>query len=127
VPGSRRNFDYTADDGSVYLVNMDEDNGELMSNPNPTGAHDFLPRNIKPRVANYTNKSGTSSRQIIVSSNSVAVSALPQSITITAANGEPQGDAADDTFLLSFFQGQTTKIPKTEDTGMDDGDADAGG
>ncbi|MGC9423973.1 hypothetical protein [Vibrio sp.] len=124
MAGSRRNFEYTSDDGAKYLINMDEDWGELVSNPNPSSAKDFLPRNIRPRIASYTNTSGTSSRNIVICQAGVAVSSLPQTLTITAATGEVSEEANDNSFQLSFFKGQVSSIPKRSDTNMLDGDTD---
>lgn len=121
MAGSLKNFEYTADDGTTYAVNMDESNGEAVGNADfvdASTATTFIPRNLVPRTAIYASADGRLRRTICITSNAATSATLPSTIDVT------DGLGATITLSLSLFKGETFKtIPKAADTGLDDGDA----
>lgn len=118
--GSRKWFKYTCDNGDVFGVNMDESNGEAISNtdfgPLDDGAIIYsLPGNVKPREAVYRTLDGLRSARIVVTDANDNLSTLPG--TINLATGELAN--------LTQFSGEVVRpVPVSWDTGIDDGDAD---
>jgi len=62
MAGSKLWFAYTTDAGTVYGINLDEDNTKeingAVGRPLPAGLTDALPRNIKPRRVYYKSAEG---------------------------------------------------------------------
>lgn len=118
MAGSRKWFKYTTDSGQVFAVNMDESNGEAVSNPDfgttDTGVVTFaLPRNVQPRTATYRSFDGRESANVIVCSNTATIANIPEQITLSSGT----------TANLSQFVGEVFRpIPIAVDTGLNDGD-----
>lgn len=123
MAGSRKWFKYTTDTDVVYALNMDESNGEAVSNPDyeavDAGLFASLPRNIKPRQATYRSSDGKVSRVIAVCDKAANISTLPATLAVAAIDGNPAY-----TLNLVSYQGERfTQVPGAADTGLDDGDA----
>lgn len=120
--GSKKDFQYTTDDGQEYVVNMDESNGEAVGNVDYSASSTAtmrLPANCKPRYAVYKSPLGTMSRKIIIGSNTATSATLAATIPALTFDGSSI------TLSLSFFKGERmTLIPRADDTGLLDGDAD---
>jgi len=121
MAGSIKDFEYTTDAGELYVVRMDESNGEAVGNADYgplSTAQFYLPRNCVPRKARYTSADGNYTRSVIITDNAATVATLPASFA--AADGN--GGTVD--VLLSQFDGERMSlIPKAADTGILDGDA----
>lgn len=126
MAGSLKWFIYTTDTGNDFGVNMDEDWGEKVLNPDvttdPSGLYG-LPSNLEPRVARYRASSGTRQLAIIVCDPNTTTDTLPQTITIDATNGEPSAIAGENVLALTSFKGEIFTPIKATDTGQIDGDA----
>lgn len=120
--GSKKDFEYTTDDGQEYVINMDESNGEAVGNTDYSAASTAtmrLPSNCKPRYALYTSPDGNTRRKVVIGSNTATTATL--AATIDVANG--LGGTV--TLGLSFFKGEEMRlIPRADDTGLTDGDPD---
>lgn len=123
MSGSRKWFKYTTDAGDAFGINMDESNGELVSNADFEAADNdtivyALPRNIAPRTALYRSSDGKVSRRIVVTSPTATISTLASSFVVPAQDGNPAA-----TMQLQSFRGEEIKRLVSVDTGLDDGDA----
>jgi hypothetical protein len=120
MSGSRKNFEYTANNGDVFAINMDESNGELVGNADfsPTStAKYFLPRNIKARYASYSSTDGNTQRRITVTDPMATTDTLPSIIAFSVIGGTVD-------CTLTQLTGEVTRpIPRADDTGLNDGDA----
>lgn len=118
MAGSIRNFQYTTDDGDVYLFRGDESNVEAVNaataniqiaNVNNPG----IPRNIKPRCVFYANPART--RTIKVCASTVAVyNSAPATIDDPL---NPGNDLA-----LIRKTPEKVRLYPNFDTGLTDGD-----
>lgn len=121
MAGSIKTFEYTTDGGDVFAIEMDESNGEALSNQDYTDVSTavyYLPRNIKMRKARYRSSDGLTARNIPVTSNTATSTTLPSTIDVADGNG---GTIS---LTLTGFNGESTRIlPKAADTGITDGDA----
>ena len=71
MAGSRDNFLYTDDSGTVYAVNLDKSNtiginGDARSVPDGSVSLVGLPRNIKPRAVFYSNLARTRTIRVVI-------------------------------------------------------------
>lgn len=118
MAGSRKWFKYTTNSGQVFGVNMDESNGEAVSNPDftttDTGVITFaLPRNVSPRQATYRSFDGKESANVIICDKDASIANIPEQITLSSGT----------TANLTQFVGEVFRpIPIAVDTGLDDGD-----
>lgn len=119
MAGSRRNFQYTADDGAIYLFNADESNIEAVNgvtaniaagNVNNPG----IPRNIRPRRCDYTSVDGARTLRIIAATQAV-FNAPPNTI------GDPF--AAGENLTLVRVTPERRRLYRNIDTGLQDGDS----
>lgn len=122
MAGSKKWFVYTDDLAREWAINMDESNGEAVSNPDYTDTDltilDELPRNIKPRIAIYRSLDARFTRRIVVCDGTETVLTLPGTITVQDGSGGTVSA------ILTTFQGEKrTRIPFDTDTGINDGDA----
>lgn len=126
MAGSVKAFLYTTDTGGTFGVRMDEDWGELVSNPDiatdPSNVYG-LPINLTPRYALYRSSTGNRQLAIIVCDPEANSSTVPQTITITASNGEVSETAGDNILTITSFKGEVYQPIKAIDTGLIDGDA----
>jgi hypothetical protein len=126
MAGSIKSFIYTTDTGMTFGVHMDEDWGEIVNNTDvttdPSGLYG-MPKNVTPREARYRASSGTRQLGIIVCDPTTTSDDLPQTITISATNGEPSEVAGENTLTLTSFKGEVFTPIRAIDTGLIDGDA----
>lgn len=126
MAGSLKYFVYTTDTGNDFGILMDEDHGEAIPNADvtttPSGLYG-IPVNLTPRYARYQSTSGKRSLSIVICDETLSSDDLPQTITITSANGEVSEDATDNSFNLSALFGERFKPIKAVDTNLTDGDA----
>lgn len=126
MAGSLKYFIYTTDTGNDFGIKMDEDWGELVANPDvatdPSGLYG-MPGNLEPRIARYRATSGTRQLAIVVCNPEATTDTLPQTITISATNGEPSEVANENTLTLTSFRGEIFTPIRAGDTGLIDGDA----
>lgn len=124
MAGSLKNFLYTTDFGDEFVINMDESNGEQVSNtdyaPLDGIRYYFLPRNIKPRHAVYRSFDGRVTRKIPLTDNTQTAVTLPATFSVTLSDGN--GTVA---VQLATVNGERyIRIPSPTDTGLTDGDID---
>lgn len=119
MAGSRRNFQYTADNGNIYLFGADESNTEAVNGSAaeitlPANINEGVPRNIKMRRVYYSDLEETR----IIS----AVAATP-----TVYNAPPASiaDPLDGSVTLGFSRKapEQVRVFKRSDTGLTDGDS----
>lgn len=126
MAGSIKAFIYTTNTGATFGVHQDEDWGEAVGNPDvatdPSGLYG-LPKNLIPRMARYRASSGTRQLGIIVCDPTKTTDDLPQTITISATNGEPSEVAGENILALTSFKGEVFTPIRAVDTGLTDGDA----
>ncbi len=119
MAGSLRNFQYTADDGTIYLFKGDESNVEAV---NGTAAdigagaanNSGIPKNIRPRRVFYGN--ATATRTISAIAATTAIYLNPP-----ATIDDPIVGSADDLVLIRKRPETITLYPNF-DTGLTDGD-----
>jgi hypothetical protein len=119
MAGSRRNFQYVADDGTIYLFNADESNTEAVNVvaaniAAANAARPGLPRNLKPRRVFYANSDQT--RVISAIASTVAIynappATIPDPLSAVAA-----------TLTLVRKRGEVVRLYPNIDTGLLDGD-----
>jgi hypothetical protein len=124
MAGSKRVFQYTADDATLYAIQLDESNTEAI---NGAGANVpavasrpryFIPSGMKPREVFYKSADGTRTIRVIALTAAV-FNAIPTTFAtipdpITPAN------------TLSFVRknAEKSKRPFWGDTGITDGDVE---
>jgi hypothetical protein len=119
MAGSNRTFGYTSDAGNVYLITADESNTEAVNGATSVASAAALaaqigvPRNIKPRVARYSNATRTRTLRIVVVTQAI-FNALPATIPDPLEAG---------TLTLRGSTGERRRIYAVSDTGLTDGDA----
>jgi len=122
MSGSLKWFEYTAESGDVFAINMDESNGEAVSNPDYTDASDAIyaiPRNLISRKARYVSNDGLYTRTIPICSTGQSTSTLPSTIAIFTL-----GSTVATTLSIRDFTGERFRsIPVAADTAITDGDA----
>jgi len=117
MAGSKRWFAYTADDGSIFGIQLDESNTEAVNGTAgalPTGLTYSIPRNLKVREVFY----GNSLRTIRVVVLTPAIYTAVQ--TNTPNIGDPITPADDLLYLRK--NGERIRGIRRIDTGIDDGD-----
>ena len=123
MAGSKKYFVYTTDDGEDFALLADESNTEAVSG----GTQDYadgvvikyeLPRNVRPRYAEYQNAAGT---------RKIKCYALTQTIYNGVVIGAPtitDPIAATGTLSLRrLVPERLRRLPIALDTGLTDGDA----
>lgn len=123
MAGSKKYFVYTTDDGDDYALLADEGNTEAVS----AGTQDYadgvvikdeLPRNIRPRYAEYQNAAGTRKIKCYALTPTIFSGIVIGAPTIT----DPI--AGTGTLTLRKLQPEERKrLPIALDTGLTDGDA----
>lgn len=123
MAGSRKDFLYTDDSGSVYAINLDESNTEAVNGNAGTittanNPRIFVPRNVKPRELFYGNAARTRRIRCVALTPTIYGALLtppfppiPDPIDATA----PQ-------LQLQSANGERRRIPSPIDTGLLDGD-----
>jgi len=122
MAGSRRWFRYVADDGTAYAIERDESNVELVNLTADTTAAipaATIPSNLSPRRVTLTNADSTVTR-------SIPILTLAR---YTALNGTPtfalngfDVDDGENTNITSKTGEKLRRIPRTIDSGKNDGD-----
>ncbi len=120
MAGSLRNFQYTADDGTIYLFKGDESNVEAINGTNANiiagnASNPGIPKNIRPRRVFYGNAAGTRTISAIASTTAIYLNP-PATIE------DPLDGIADDLVLVRKRPETITLFPNF-DTGLTDGDA----
>lgn len=123
MSGSRKWFVYTTDAGDTFGLNMDESNGEVVTNTDYAPLIDdgiiyALPRNVRPRSALYRSPDGRSTRRIVVTDPAATIATLPTSFVVQAIDGNPAFQLE-----LQSFRGEEIRKLTGIDTAQDDGDA----
>lgn len=117
--GSKKYFEYTADTGSKYAIQLDESNTEALNgsdgdySDSGTSPTISVPRNIRPRYAEYVSADGNTTRRCYALSLA-ALNAAPPTI-VDAVSGL--------TLSLRRKRGERVRVPYGSDTGQQDGDA----
>lgn len=120
MAGSNKWFVYTADGGTDFALYRDESNMEGVNG----ATQDYvaaspviysLPGNVKPRVCVFSNPAGTIRRTVVALTQAIYNGMLPGATIVDQVSGE--------TLTLSSKKGETVRLPKAADTGLDDGDA----
>lgn len=125
MAGSKLNFLYTSDSGAVYVVSLDESNTKqingvvgALTDANSPGIG--VPRNIKVREVFYSGQGGNR-----------VIRAVPLTPAIYTALLTPPfatfPDPIDNTapaLTLIRAKGERRSVPRTVDTGLDDGTTD---
>lgn len=120
--GSQRDFNYVADDGTVWGLRLDESNTELVNLSANTGAATAthrLPSNITPRRAYVQDITGEIKRECTVLTLA-RFTALSGSTDL-----ELSGQDSNDTTDVRVFRKvpeRETRLIKNFDTGLTDGD-----
>lgn len=123
MAGSKKYFVYTADDGTDFALLADESNTEAVNG----GTQDYadgvaiiyeLPKNLRPRYAEYSNAAKT---------RKIRCYALTEAIFDGLAAGVPtitDPIAGTGTLTLTALEPEQLKrLPIAIDTGLNDGDA----
>lgn len=112
MSGSIKWMNYTADDGTLYAVRIDESNGEAGGFLDYTGTADggIIPRGFKMRYVNAVSSTGIARKFYIgTADNALYVSGG----TITSGGVD---------FVVSSKRGESSVIPRAADSGQTDGD-----
>lgn len=123
MAGSKRFFNYTADNGIVYALSLDESNTEAVNGAAAAvpaaAARSIIPRSIgmNPRRFYYANSAGTRIISCIVLTPAIYAGTPPATIPDTLAGGAA---------TLNFIRRTAEKFPgiRWADTGQQDTDAE---
>lgn len=135
MAGSRRWFEYTADDATAYAIEMDESNGTAAGNTPLAAFANPLPKRLKPRTAHYewvnagTAGQGTGiTRRRIVYGDRTAFDALVLGDTLSlpeyqavAGVGQVTPNVMRDFVLVAKDPEKLSRGPRLADTNMDQG------
>lgn len=124
MSGSMKDMVYEADNGDLYVTRIDESNGEAFGFADYTGAETIVGRlpqaGFEMRYVNWASNDGTLTRQFKVGApdndsflNGGAFTVL--TIEGTSLSSKPG--------VLTSARGEKRRLPKAEDTGLQDGDA----
>ena len=113
MAGSIKWMNYTADDGTLYAVKIDESNGEAGGLLDYTGTADgsTIPRGFKMRYVNAVSSDGIT-RKFYIS---------PATNPLFTDGGSIVSGGV--TFNISSKRGESSVIPRAADSGQTDGDA----
>lgn len=125
MAGSKLNFLYTTDAGTNYVIGLDESNtkaingtvGALTATNSPGIG---LPRNIKPRELFYSNAAGTRVIRCVALTPATYTTALTPPFPTLA---DPI-DSTNPPLNLVRSNGERRYVPRTIDTGLNDGTTD---
>lgn len=125
MAGSLKDFVYTADDGTNFAVNLDESNTEAINGT--AGDYDGTtvlkyrePSNLILRSAYYTSADGKRTIKCIPLTQAI-YNALPTASPTIVDPLDPAGTA---TLSLARVRAERIdRLPRADDTGLDDGDA----
>lgn len=135
--GSKRYFEYTADDGQTYGMNLDESTyenaalgfGQALAVGDPEYAGLLSATGTRPLAPRYFNMVGTNTegetvrRRVFVGDNEAAAWVNPQTFSLTLLT--VVGNTATPTvFLVSSAIGERRQFVPAQDTGQTDGDVD---
>ena len=118
MAGSKKWFLYTTDLGNDFAMEMDESNGEAISNTDMTDANlqsYSVPGNVRKRYASYRSTDGFTQRKIYASTAAI-LAAAPDTITV------PDYAGVDVELKIAHRSGERIFMPKAADTALDDGD-----
>jgi hypothetical protein len=122
MAGSLRWFRYLDDGGTPYAVFLDESNTELANLSADTTATIptlQLPKNVEPRYIRYKEAGGKISRKVTILSIA-RFAAINGTTAILLGDGDIDSGF---TLTVSSKSGEkVTRIPRTADSGKDDGD-----
>ena len=110
MAGGRSDFSYTTDAGVVYALNQDTSNGNVAGNLAAGNGLDFIPRNIKPRFAMYSDQNGLRHRKVYPSTIALMI-ALPATFT----GGDESGPVL---FTLLYTRGEKARRARSINTGI---------
>lgn len=135
--GSKRYFEYTADDGQTYGMNLDESTyetpnlgfGQALAVGDPEYAGLLSATGTRPLAPRYLNLVGTNAsgetvrRRVFVGDNESQAWVNPQAFSITLLT--VVGNTATPTpFVVSSAIGERRTFVPAQDTGQTDGDVD---
>lgn len=121
MAGSLKYFVYTTDRGTDFALLADESNVEAVA----AGTQDYvsglnvpytIPRNLTPRYAYYSDPTGDRTIRVPVLTQALFNGILTGAPTIT----DPIGSL---TLTLSRITPERIRLPRPDDTGLNDGDA----
>lgn len=123
MAGSRKWFIYSSDTDQNYAIQADESNvealmGEVQDYLNTSTITEGLPRNVTARRAVYENDAGTRAISIPVLTKTVYNGLRANKAEID----DPIGSGTEK-LKLSRLVPEKIKLPKAQDTGLNDGDA----
>lgn len=123
MAGSIKWFIYTTDNGQDFAIEADESNVEAFA----AGTQDYpdtgtppiyaVPRNVVPRSATFVSPDGRRTIKV-----PVITPTIYNAINGTSTMPDPITPANPD-LKLSFKTPEKIRLPKGEDTGLNDGDA----
>lgn len=128
--GSLKYFVYTTDDGEEFAIRRDESNieGSMTLAGNPEEQGDYtplslpiyeLPPNVKPRKVVFSSADGRVRREIVC----LDVDTY-DGITTTDTISQPTEGDGTLTLRLARKVGEVIRVPRSDDTGLTDGDQD---
>jgi len=120
MAGSIKWFVYTTDNGTDFAISADESNVEAVAG----GTQDYvtgltvrfaIPRNLTPRYAYYSDPTGSRTIRVPILTQALYNGILTGAPTIS----DPIGAL---TLNLVRIQPEKIKLPRADDTGLNDGD-----
>lgn len=113
MAGSIKWMNYTADDGTLYAVLIDEDNGEACDFLDYSGTADgaVMPKYFNMRYVNAISATGVTRKFYV---------GTPDSTLLAGGGSVTVGGTA---YAISSKRGESRRLPRAADTGQQDGDA----
>lgn len=113
MSGSIKWMNYTADNGDLYAVLIDEDNGEAGGFLDYSGTADgvVMPKYYSMRYVNAISLTGVTRKFYV---------GVPDSPLLDGGGSITVGGVA---YAISSKRGESRRLPRAADTGQQDGDA----
>jgi hypothetical protein len=124
MSGSIKDFSYTSDDGVKYAVRRDESNGEAtvggaaLLGAFTVGAT-YTPCGLRARYVNTVLSTDARVRKVFTVGTVATFGTISAGSAITEASG---GRNPGGVFSVLSKVGERSRLPKVQDTGLDDGD-----